>query len=74
MREKLTKAIIRASSAILSSKTTCALYFANGKLHASRPEAATHELRMKVHADGLVGVYTVDALEDALDDLMEFYK
>ena len=74
MREKLTKAIIRASSAILSSKTTCALYFANGKLHASRPEAAMHERRMQVHAAGLIGVYTPSALEDALDDLMEFYK
>jgi len=75
MREPIVDAIIRATNALRSNKSSIALYWGkNKKLCTSRPESKQHDLRMNAHADGLIGVYSKGAdYQDAVADIMTFY-
>ena len=75
MKEPIVQAIVRATNALRSNKSTIALYWGkNNKLCTSRPESAQHDLRMKTFEAGLIGVYSKGvAYQDAVADIMTFY-
>lgn len=75
MIEPKSKAIVRAYNAIRAAKTEVALYWANNKVYASKPESSMHERRLKTHGENLIGVYSKGCdFELVVEDIEQFYK